>query len=149
MKSSISIWHVMPICVLMIFSCRNSKEQKDAIPLSVEKQKYLSDYIGENILKDFKGTVTDSIGQPLDSVSITIGTITTLTDKNGTFAIENTIVNERFVFASLNKKGYKDYTLDISERDSLKNISIQLYKEGELSLHWFSKHNHNLPNSSQ
>ncbi len=140
----------MSICVLMIFSCANSKEQKDVIPLAVEKQKYLSDYLGENILKDYEGTVTDSIGQPLDSVSITIGNTTTLTNKNGKFAIKHTMVNERFVFASLYKKGYKDYTLDISERDSLKRIVIKLYKDSEhLCLHWFCRHNHNLPNSSQ
>ncbi len=135
----------MPICFLVVFSCKNRNEELSTVPLVKAKKKYLSDYLGENILKDFEGIVTDSIGNGLDRVSITIGNTTTFTDKNGKFTIKHTMVNEHFSFLNAKKEGYKDSTFDISNVDSLKSISIQLYKESDLSLFWFSKNNHNLP----
>ena len=134
----------MSTCFLILTSCENMNQLQTNVP-KIQEYKSFSDYIGDNIPKDFEGTVTDSIDQPIDSVYVTIGNTTSLTDKNGKFTIENTMVNEHFIFATINKEGYKNSTIDISDRDSLNNISIQLDQKGNhLCLFWFCEHNHNL-----
>jgi hypothetical protein len=63
MNSVISIWRVIPICLLLFVSCEtNSKPPDESKPN--ETPEFLTDYLGEKVKKDFIGTVKNSDKKP-------------------------------------------------------------------------------------
>ena len=55
-----------------------------------------SEYFGNEISRDFLGTVIDKNHNPIEGAMITIGSSTATTDSNGVFIIKGATVNQRF-----------------------------------------------------
>ncbi|WP_298900263.1 hypothetical protein [uncultured Psychroserpens sp.] len=65
-----------------------------------------SENFGNEISRDFFGTVIDINGNPLENVMISIGSSTAMTDSNGIFIINDATVNQRFGYVKAEKAGY-------------------------------------------
>ncbi len=61
---------------------------------------------GNEINRDFLGTVVDTNNNPIDNVMITIGSSVAMTDSNGVFVINDATVNQRFGYIKAQKAGY-------------------------------------------
>lgn len=61
---------------------------------------------GNEINRDFLGTVVDTNNNPIDNVMITIGSSVAMTDSNGVFIINDATVNQRFGYVKAEKAGY-------------------------------------------
>ncbi|MEF3079904.1 carboxypeptidase-like regulatory domain-containing protein [Winogradskyella poriferorum] len=65
-----------------------------------------SEYFGNEISRDFLGTVIDKNHNPIEGVTITIGSETATTDSNGVFMINGATVKQRFGYIKAEKDGY-------------------------------------------
>lgn len=142
MSSTKLIFYAVIVCFLTATACENKSKTSDK---EIENPQLLTDYLGERIIRDFKGIVLDDAENLIKNVIISIGNKSTVTDSLGTFEIKSANVNSLFAFINSTKKGYINTDLSITPSDSLNKITIVLQKETEQCLFWFCKHNHNLP----
>lgn len=146
MKSVKAICQILFFCTLpLIVACKKNSTRK--IDVSNEKTtKLFSDYLQDNISRDYYGTIKDKDNKALENVFVTVGSKTTSTNSKGIFTINNTSVNSNSVYLNAKKQGYKEQNLSITQNNEPDSIHVQLHNEDELCLFWFCKHNHNLPN---
>ncbi|WP_299366371.1 hypothetical protein [Winogradskyella sp.] len=78
----------------------NNGQQQENIPDA------FSEYFGNEISRDFLGTVIDKNHNPIEGVIITIGSETVMTDSNDIFIIRDASVNECFGYIKAEKAGY-------------------------------------------
>ncbi|WP_400074840.1 carboxypeptidase-like regulatory domain-containing protein [Winogradskyella sp. R77965] len=109
------------------------------------KANTLTDYLGEAVVREFIGTVSDENNKPIENATVTIGNKTTVTDNNGHFKIKDARVNEHFASIEATKEGYKTGNLNLEPKDKINEVLVLLHKESEPCLFWFCKHNHSLP----
>ena len=78
----------------------NGGNQQENIPDT------FSEYFGNPVTRNFLGNVIDTDKNPIEGVTITIGSQTVTTDENGVFILNNANVNERFGYIKAEKAGY-------------------------------------------
>ena len=112
---------------LFIFSSCNiddetngSNYQQNVIPDT------FSQYFGNEISRDFLGTVIDKNHLPIEGVTVTIGEYTALTDSNGVFVIQNANVNERFGYIKADKAGYIHGSRSVVPSNGTNKVTIML-----------------------
>jgi hypothetical protein len=87
---------------------------------------------GNSVNRDFIGQVVDIDNNPLQGVTIKIGTSTTQTDVNGVFVINGAEVYERFAFIKATKTGYIDGSRSMVPTNGKNNIKIMLLPNAPL-----------------
>ncbi len=85
-----------------------------------------SDYFGNQINRDFLGTVVDVNNQPIEAVTITIGSSMAMTDANGVFFINSATVNERFGYVKAEKTGYIHGSRSVVPSTGVNKVNIML-----------------------
>lgn len=115
-------------CLIGLFmSCDkdniSNDDQQDDTPSN------FSEYFGSEITRSFLGNVMDSNGNPIEGVTITIGTDQVQTDANGVFSIEDAQVNQRFAYVKAEKAGYIHGSRALVPTNGVNKVSIMLLEE--------------------
>ncbi|MBT8325905.1 MAG: carboxypeptidase-like regulatory domain-containing protein [Winogradskyella sp.] len=85
-----------------------------------------SEYFGNQMTRDFVGTVINKNNEPIAGVTITIGNETEVTDDNGVFIIRNAAVNERFGYIKTEKEGYIHGSRSVVPSNGTNKVTIML-----------------------
>lgn len=115
-------------CLIGLFmSCDkdniSNDDQQDDTPSN------FSEYFGSEITRSFLGNVMDSNGNPIEGVTITIGTDQVQTDANGVFSMEDAQVNQRFAYVKAEKAGYIHGSRALVPTNGVNKVSIMLLEE--------------------
>jgi hypothetical protein len=81
---------------------------------------------GNDVNRNFIGIVVNEDNQPLASATVTIGSVTTQTDLNGMFVINNVTVKENFAYIKASLLGYFDGSESIIPLEEENVIKIML-----------------------
>ncbi|MEO1030223.1 MAG: carboxypeptidase-like regulatory domain-containing protein [Bacteroidota bacterium] len=126
MKPTKSYTVLLSIILLLFLSCQiddgisRGGDSQDNIPNT------FSEYFGNEISRDFIGTVIDINHNPIEAVTITIGNETVITDSNGVFVINNATVNERFGYVKAEKAGYIHGSRSVVPSSGTNKVTIML-----------------------
>ncbi|WP_411895797.1 hypothetical protein [Winogradskyella sp. A2] len=122
-----NLFLVLLISLLTITSCQkddgpsmNNGEQQENIPDN------FSEYFGNDVSKNFLGTVIDDDKEPIEGVTISIGNETAMTDSNGVFIINNATVKERFGYIKAEKEGYIHGSRAVVPSNGTNKVTIML-----------------------
>lgn len=85
-----------------------------------------SQYFGNEISRDFLGTVINKNNLPIVGVTITIGNEIAVTDSNGVFIIRSTNVNKRFGYIKAEKVGYINGSRSVVPSEGTNKVTIML-----------------------
>jgi hypothetical protein len=85
-----------------------------------------SQNFGNEVSRDFIGQVVDTNNDPIQGVTIKIGSSTTQTDVNGVFMLNGANVNQRFAFIKATKSGYIDGSRSMVPTTGKNNVKIML-----------------------
>ncbi|MCK7590341.1 carboxypeptidase-like regulatory domain-containing protein [Subsaxibacter sp. CAU 1640] len=88
-----------------------------------------SENFGSEIQRNFLGKVIDTDRNPIEGVTITIGTKTAMTDANGIFIINDATVNEHFGYVKASKPGYLHGSRSVVPSSGTNNVTIMLLPE--------------------
>ncbi len=114
------------LSLFMVTSCQKDDgdseggEQQENIPDT------FSEYFGNEISRDFLGTVIDKNHIPIEGVTITIGNETATTDSNGVFILNSATVNERFGYIKAKKTGYIHGSRSVVPSNGTNKVTIML-----------------------
>lgn len=115
------------ITTLTFSSC--SKDEDDRIS-GGEQQEIVpdefSEYFGNEISRDFLGTVIDKNHLPIEGVLVTIGDDTAYTDSNGVFMIKNATINKRFGYIKASKTGYIHGSRNVVPSNGTNKVTMML-----------------------
>jgi hypothetical protein len=81
---------------------------------------------GATANRDFIGQVVDADNQPIQGVTIKIGSSTTQTDVNGVFVINNASVYQKFAYITAKKSGYIDGSRSLVPTIGKNNVKIMM-----------------------
>ncbi|MFM2213055.1 MAG: hypothetical protein RL427_318 [Bacteroidota bacterium] len=81
---------------------------------------------GAKITRDFVGQIVDGANQPIQNVTVAIGTTTTQTDANGVFIINGASVRARFAYITAKKVGYIDGSRTMVPTDGKNHVKIMM-----------------------
>lgn len=129
MKSTQFFSKIFLVLCIILASCQrddgitNDSNQNENIPDT------FSDYFGNEISRNFLGTVIDKNHNPIEGVSITIGNTTALTDNNGVFIIKDANVFERFGYIKAEKAGYIHGSRSVVPTNGTNKVTIMLLEE--------------------
>jgi hypothetical protein len=116
--------------VFCLFSCN-----KDDSPSNPQNQDQDPDptafaqNFGNEISKTFLGTVLDINNNPIENVTISIGSSVAMTDVNGVFIINNATVNERFGYIKAQKSGFIHASRAVVPTSGTNKIRITMLPE--------------------
>ncbi len=131
MKSTKNLLSLILFCALIIFSCQqddtpsqnNNDDPQENIPDT------FSEYFGNEISRDFLGSVIDSNHNPIEGATISIGNETAITDSNGVFIIRDASVNERFGYIKAEKVGYIHASRSVVPSNGTNKVTIMMLEE--------------------
>lgn len=114
------------LALLTLTSCQqddgpsNGGNQQENIPDT------FSEYFGNPVTRNFLGNVIDTDKNPIEGVTITIGSQTVTTDENGVFILNNATVNERFGYIKAEKAGYIHGSRSVVPTSGINKVTIML-----------------------
>ena len=88
-----------------------------------------SENFGNDISRDFLGTIVDMNRNPIENVMISIGSATAMTDSNGIFIIDDAPVNERFGYIKAEKAGYIHASRAVVPSEGTNKVHIMMLPE--------------------
>ena len=88
-----------------------------------------SENFGNDISRDFLGTIVDINSNPIENVMISIGSVTATTDNNGVFIINDATVNERFGYIKAEKVGYIHASRAVVPSEGTNKVHIMMLPE--------------------
>jgi len=106
MKNSTLKLIALCFALMTITACQDEEANFIINPPSQNIPDNFSDFFGDEISRDFLGSVVDINNNPIPNATVTIGNDTAMTDSNGVFIINNASVNERFGYIKVEKQGY-------------------------------------------
>ncbi|MEZ4803228.1 MAG: hypothetical protein R2797_10685 [Gelidibacter sp.] len=118
------------LCLAMtLVSC----DKDDSSSFNPEPQPHnpntFSEYFGSEIQRNFLGKVMDTDRNPIEGVTITIGTKTAMTDANGIFIINDATVNEHFGYVKASKPGYLHGSRSVVPSSGTNKVTIMMLPE--------------------
>ncbi|WP_353779608.1 hypothetical protein [Winogradskyella sp. 3972H.M.0a.05] len=88
-----------------------------------------SQNFGNEISRPFLGTVIDKNKNPIEGVTISIGSNSAMTNVDGVFIINNATVNERFAYIRAEKDGYIHGSRAVVPSEGTNKVTIMLLEE--------------------
>ena len=85
-----------------------------------------SQNFGTVVNRDFIGQVVDADNNPIQGVTVKIGSSTTQTDVNGVFMLNNASVYQKFAYITAKKAGYIDGSRSLVPTSGKNNVKIML-----------------------
>jgi hypothetical protein len=115
------------LLLLFITSCNNESvfTSQDLRPIN----NVLAQNFGNEISRDFLGTILDTNNNPIENVMISIGTSTAMTDSNGVFIINNATINQYFGYVKAEKAGYIHASRAVVPTNGTNKIRITMLPE--------------------
>lgn len=98
----------------------------DSKPTNVQDDDTFAENFGSAVNRDFIGQVVDVDNHPIQGVTISIGTSSTLTDSNGIFVINNAPVHQNFAYIKAIKTGYINGSRSMIPTTGKNNVKIML-----------------------
>lgn len=121
-KQFTAIFSLLVIIIMTLTSCDNGE-----INLHPEDDATnFTEHFGATANKNFMGKIVDENNNPIDGVSINIGSKTATTDANGVFIIKNADVYEQFAYVTAKKVGYLNGSRSLIPTDGVNKIDIML-----------------------
>ena len=123
-KSNKILLLIALFAVIFNIGCNNDENQ--VINNPVPSGNNFTKNFGPAVNRDFIGQVLDDAYNPIAGVAISIGTLTTQTDVNGVFVINNASVLDKFAFVKASKIGFIDGSRTVVPTSGKNNIKIIL-----------------------
>lgn len=114
------------LCLLLLVATFSSCESNDDNSNSGPNDDAFAQNFGSAANRDFIGQVVDTDNNPLQGVTIKIGTSTAQTDVNGVFIINGANVFQRFAYITATKNGYIDGSRSMVPTTGKNNVKIML-----------------------
>jgi hypothetical protein len=108
--------------VVAFSSCESNDDNNNSGP----NDDAFAENFGNAASKDFIGQIVDIYNNPIQGVTIKIGTSTSQTDVNGVFIINGANVYERFAHITATKSGYIDGSRSLVPTSGKNNVKIML-----------------------
>jgi hypothetical protein len=115
--------------VVSFSSCNPSDDSNNSGP----DDDRFSENFGSAASRDFMGQVIDIYNNPLQGVTIKIGTSTSQTDVNGVFIINDASVYQKFAYITAKKPGYIDGSRSMVPTMGTNNVKIMLVPNSPLA----------------
>lgn len=125
-KNSPNLILMLLLSLFMVTSCQKddgpsgNNDPQENIP------DIFSEYFGNQISRDFLGTVIDKNHNPIEGATITIGNATATTDSNGVFMINGATVNQRFGYVKAEKAGYIHASRSVVPSNGTNKVTIMM-----------------------
>ncbi|MFD2822112.1 carboxypeptidase-like regulatory domain-containing protein [Lacinutrix iliipiscaria] len=120
--------HLRIASLLLVFilalGC-NKDDDSSHTPTGQDPNTFVENF-GNEITRNFLGTVVDKNRNPIENVIITIGNLTAQTDSNGIFIIQNAPVYERFGYVKAEKAGYISGSRAVVPSSGTNKVTIML-----------------------
>ena len=113
-------------------SCNNDESianPQDQNPQTDHNPTVFAQNFGNEITRNFLGTIVDTNNNPIENVTVTIGSSTALTDANGVFIINNAAVNQRFGYVKAEKAGYIHASRAVVPSNGTNKVRIMMLPE--------------------
>lgn len=81
---------------------------------------------GNTTTNNFAGKIVDSNNSPVSGVEIAMSGLTTTTDSNGNFSLDNVTVKERFAYMTAKKSGFVVGSRTVMPHEGTNNVTIML-----------------------
>lgn len=117
------------IIVVSFSSCNPSDDSNNSGP----DDDRFSENFGSATSRDFMGQVIDIYNNPLQGVTIKIGSSTSQTDVNGVFIINDASVYQKFAYITAKKPGYIDGSRSMVPTMGTNNVKIMLVPNSPLA----------------
>ncbi|WP_426429343.1 hypothetical protein ACPX19_07245 [Winogradskyella sp. HB-48] len=117
---------ILLLSLFMVTSCQKddgpsgNNDPQENIPDT------FSEYFGNQISRDFLGTVINKNHNPIEGATITIGSSTATTDSNGVFIINGATVNQRFGYIKAEKAGYIHASRSVVPSNGTNKVTIMM-----------------------
>nr|WP_321235809.1 hypothetical protein [uncultured Psychroserpens sp.] len=118
------------LCALLFHSCTDddnsisNPQNQDPDPTA-----FAQNFFGNDITRTFLGTVVDINNNPIENVTIRIGSSTAMTDTNGVFIINDAPVNKRFGYVKAEKVGYIHASRSVVPSEGTNKVRIMMLPE--------------------
>ena len=116
------------VCMLLCMSCNND----DSLVISQNQgpdPTTFAQNFGNEISRNFLGTIVDTNNNPIENVTISIGSSSVMTDSNGVFIINNANVNRRFAYIRAEKAGYIHASRAVVPSSGTNKVRIMMLQE--------------------
>ncbi|WP_412983812.1 hypothetical protein [Pontimicrobium sp. IMCC45349] len=121
---------VLLALIIFSFSCNDEELNTNTPPQGNDPDPTtFSQNFGNEISRNFLGTVVDKNNNPIENVTITVGSSIASTDSNGVFIINNANVNERFAYIKASKAGYIHGSRAVVPSSGTNKVTIMLLDE--------------------
>ncbi|MGV3696954.1 hypothetical protein [Flavobacterium sp.] len=112
------------LCLLFIVITFSACNPDDSNPSGNDDT--FAENFGSTVSKDFIGQVVDTNNEPIQGVTIKIGTTTAQTDVNGIFIINGANVYQKFAYITAKKAGYIDGSRALVPTSGKNSVKIML-----------------------
>ncbi len=112
--------------ILIIISCQRDDDFSGGTDQLESIPETFSEYFGDEVSRDFLGTVIDKNNNPIEGVTITVGNQSVTTDINGTFILNEASVHQRFGYLKAEKAGYIHASRSMVPSNGFNKINIMM-----------------------
>ncbi|WP_299338313.1 hypothetical protein [uncultured Psychroserpens sp.] len=117
------------ISLILVLSCESDDTRSTPPQNQGPDPTTFAQNFGNEISRDFLGTVVDTNNDPIENVMISIGSSTAMTDSNGVFIINNATVNQRFGYIKAEKAGYIHASRSLVPTSGTNKVRIMMLAE--------------------
>lgn len=115
------------LTLVILFGCEPNENNS-----SGQNDDAFAQNFGNAVARDFIGQVLDIDNNPIQGVSVKIGSSTAQTDVNGVFIINNANVYKKFAYITAKKVGYLDGSRSMVPTTGKNNVKIMLLPNAPL-----------------
>ncbi|WP_422105938.1 hypothetical protein [Winogradskyella sp.] len=133
MKPTQLISAVLLVILIVTSGCQKDDSHSGTEHIQEIIPNTFADYFGNEISRDFIGTVIDKNHNPIEGVLIRIGDETASTDSNGVFIIKDAEVNERFGYIKAEKAGYIHGSRSVVPTEGTNKVQIMLLEANPIT----------------
>ncbi|MGJ8591939.1 MAG: hypothetical protein ACSHXF_05300 [Aquaticitalea sp.] len=121
---------LITLCLLvLLMSCNKDDGPSSDNPNQEPDPTAFAENFGSEIQRNFLGNVIDANRNPIQGVTITIGSKTSQTDANGIFIINDATVHQRFGYVKAEKVGYLHGSRSVVPSSGTNKVTIMLLQE--------------------
>lgn len=117
----IKLYTILLLLTAFVMSCTDNDDN-----INNELTDSFTENFGDQVSRDFMGEVVDENDNPLENVTIEIGSSAVQTDENGIFIIKNATVFEKFAFLKAKKVGFINGSRALVPTPEINQVKIMM-----------------------